>query len=333
MTSLTRLKNASRHNVDNVNWEAVQQDCQFGGSLLALNANAPGIDLSCWAQNNQSNIENSLHQHGAILFRGFRIDTKERFAQTVDAGFGREQLEYTNRSTPRTQVHGKVYTSTEYPAEQAIPLHNENAYTKVWPGRLFINCQIAPSSGGQTPLANSRRVYSRIDQAVREEFAAKGVRYVRNYGDLDLTWQETFQTDSPEQVEATCKARNIEFAWNGEGQLKTWEVCPGVQDHPVTGDKVWFNQAHLFHYSSLPAEVSSALLEIYEESALPRNAYFGDGSSIPVNYLEHILEAISQEMFMFDWQQGDFILIDNLLTAHGRQPFEGNRLVLVAMTA
>jgi len=34
---------------------------------------------------------------------------------------------------------------------------------------------------------------------------------------------------------------------------------------------------------------------------------------------------------VFSWQQGDIMVIDNILTMHGRKPFQGDRQVLVAM--
>jgi len=33
-----------------------------------------------------------------------------------------------------------------------------------------------------------------------------------------------------------------------------------------------------------------------------------------------------------DWRTGDVLLVDNVLLAHGRRPFTGDRRVLVAMS-
>ncbi|MNJ78479.1 Taurine catabolism dioxygenase TauD, TfdA family [compost metagenome] len=33
----------------------------------------------------------------------------------------------------------------------------------------------------------------------------------------------------------------------------------------------------------------------------------------------------------FDWRKGDVILLDNMLAAHARDPFEGPRKIVVAM--
>src|SRR6185295_11544764 len=111
--------------------------------------------------------------------------------------------------------------------------------------------------GGETPIADSRKVYARIDPAIRERFIAKGgVKYVRNYGTgIDLPWQEVFQTDDKAQAEHYCQKAGITFEWRGPDWLRTSQVCQAVATHPKTGDVVWFNQAHLFHVSSLPPAI------------------------------------------------------------------------------
>src|SRR5215217_4210033 len=94
-----------------------------------------------------------------------------------------ELVDYSYRSTPRTRVSGKIYTSTSYPAHQTIPLHNEMSYSRQWPMIIGFLCVEPSPEGGETPLADSREVFAQIDPAVREEFSRKQVMYVRNYDD------------------------------------------------------------------------------------------------------------------------------------------------------
>jgi len=54
------------------------------------------------------------------------VNGAAEFEQFIQAISG-ELIEYSYRSTPRSQVSGNIYTSTEYPADQSIPLHNEMA--------------------------------------------------------------------------------------------------------------------------------------------------------------------------------------------------------------
>jgi alpha-ketoglutarate-dependent taurine dioxygenase len=293
-----------------------------------------GVDLLQWADSSRELIDRALLESGGILFRGFSLASLDTFEDFVRRTSG-EPMTYTYRSTPRTEVSGKVYTSTEYPAHQWIPMHNEMSYSTRWPMRIGFYCAQPSVRGGETPIADSRRVYERIEPRVRDRFAEQGVLYVRNYGGgLDVSWQEVFQTSDPAEVEGFCRGAGIEYEWRrarGGNRLRTRQVCQGVIQHPVTGEPVWFNQAHLFHVTSLDVKVREQLLSGVAAEDLPRNTYYGDGSPIPDEDLEMIRRVYREEQVVFPWQKGDLVLLDNVLTAHGRAPFEGPRRILVAM--
>jgi alpha-ketoglutarate-dependent taurine dioxygenase len=297
--------------------------------LLVLPA-VPGLHLAAWLRNNRALIEARLLEHGGLLFRNFTVNGPEAFEECVKALSG-ELVEYTYRSTPRKRVAGNVYTSTEYPADRGIPLHNEMSYSRTWPLKIWFFCVTPADQGGLTPIADSRTVLDRIPAAVRERFARLGVAYVRNYGlGLDLSWQEVFQTADRMEVERICRAGGIELEWKGDDRLTTRQVCQAVADHPKTGERLWFNQAHLFHVSSLDPSARQ-LLETLPEDELPRNAYYGDGTPIEPSVLDDIRQAYADTTVLFHWQHGDLLLLDNMLTAHGRTPFQGPRTVLAGM--
>lgn len=298
---------------------------------LVLTPTQPNLDLAVWAKEKVEFLERSLNQAGALLFRGFGASTAERFQQVIGA-VTPQLLEYKERSTPRTSVSGEIYTATEYPADQFIPLHNENAYAHEFPRKLWFCCLQAAEQGGETPLADSREVFRRISQATKARFIEKGVMYVRNYGaGIDLDWPTVFQTTSRAVVEEYCRRAGIEFEWRPGDRLRTRQLRPATVTHPVTGEEVWFNQAHLFHVSSLEKTLREDLLMTMAEEDLTRNAYYGDGSSIAEDTLEEIRQVYRQCAISFPWQPGDVLLVDNLLIAHGRMPYKGPRKILVAM--
>ena len=243
-------------------------------------------------------------------------------------------LDYVYRSTPRTRLGGKIYTATEYPADRSIPLHNENSYSKSWPEKIYFFSIIIADEGGETPIADSRKVYKKIDQSIKDLFEKKGVCYVRNYTPgIDLSWQEVFQTDKKTDVEKYCVEHGIELEWKtGTTELTTKQICQATLTHPVTKEKVWFNQAHLFHPSSLGKDQLESLIRELGEENLPRNALFGDGTPIDVGTLNHIREVYSQDRIKFKWQRGDIMMLDNVLMAHSREPYKGERKVAVAMS-
>jgi alpha-ketoglutarate-dependent taurine dioxygenase len=303
----------------------------FPAAPVVVRPTAGGLVLADWAGENRPWLEQTLHRAGAVLFRGFGMEDLDEFQRFMHSASG-ELLPYTYRSSPRTQVKGNVYTSTEYPADQRIPFHTEMSYTSTWPLKIGFLSLVVAATGGETPIADSRRVYDRVPAEVRDRFERLGVMYVRNYTPwMDLPWQNVFQTDSRAEVDEFCRSAGIEAEWIDDDHLRTRQVCQGVATHPATGEKVWMNQAHLFHVSSLDPAMVEVLLEEFGEENLPRNTYYGDGSPIGAEVFDAIREAYDAEALVFPWEQGDVLLLDNMLMAHSRSPFTGPRRVVVGM--
>jgi alpha-ketoglutarate-dependent taurine dioxygenase len=278
-------------------------------------------------------IEAALPTVGGVLLRDFAVPDVETFQQFA-ASFGHELLKYEFASTPRAAVHAStgagVYTSTEYPAHQSIPLHSEQSYTREWPMKIWFHCVTAARVGGATPIADCRAVLRRIPAQIRTRFEA-GVLYVRNFGEMDVPWQRVFNTRQRSEVEAFCARSGIQWEWLADDGLRTRQLCQAIERHPVTGEAVWFNQAHLFHISARSAEEREVLMDLYGIDNLPRNTFFADGSEIADEIIAEIRAVLAAEAVTFAWQPGDVLMLDNMLVAHARAPFEGPRKVIVAM--
>ncbi|MGW7521034.1 TauD/TfdA family dioxygenase [Streptomyces sp. NPDC054796] len=272
-----------------------------------------------------------LTEHKGLVFRDFGVT-----AEGVDPVFARlvpDRLPYVHGNSPRTKVGGNLYTSTEYPQQYTISMHNELSYAHRWPTRLAFYCEKAAESGGATPVLDGELWLRSLDAEVRDAFAG-GIRYVQNLHDglgFGKSWQDTFETDDRKAVEMFLRESRAEWEWTGDG-LRIVQLRPSTTKHPVTGAEVWFNQADQWHPAGLGDEASAELYDILSPDEFPQYVTFTDGDPIPDAYVEHILGRGLEGAVDVGWHDGDVLLIDNVLLAHGRRPFEGTRRVLVAMS-
>ncbi|MEM7482389.1 MAG: TauD/TfdA family dioxygenase [Acidobacteriota bacterium] len=303
-----------------------------GSPVVVTPAAGADLDLEAWAAGERESVDRWFAEHRALLFRGFRVDGLEAFRSFAGATADGDPLDYRDRSTPRPELGRGVYVSTVYPPARSIDLHNEGTYWVRFPLKIYFGSLIVADEGGETPIADVRRVLARLPETVRERFRRLGVLYVRNYNDgFGLPWQEVFQTESREEVEDYCRGNAIELEWKAGDRLRTRQHRPAIRRHPVTDEEIWFNHALFFHTSSLDSEMRRTLLADLGEEGLPYATYYGDGSPIEPEVTAAIRQAYEQETIAFPWQTGDVLMLDNLCFAHGRRPYRGERQVVVAM--
>ncbi|MFG1778053.1 TauD/TfdA family dioxygenase [Micromonospora sp. NPDC049051] len=301
------------------------------GATLPVVVENDGRELTELIAARRAELRASLVAHGGLLFRGFDVGGVEGFDRVVRALSG-EPLLYTERSSPRHAIAGRVYTSTDYPPDEEIFLHNENSYQARWPLTLFFHCLTPPDTQGATPLADVRRVHDEIDPAVREEFLRRRWMLVRNFhSDFGAPWQHVFGTEDRAEVEAYAAANRIEVQWQGADGLRTRAVRDAVHHRPGSDTPRWFNHATFFHVSTLAKDLQEGLLAMFGTEGLPANTYYGDGGEIPDDVVEHLRAAYRTASVRFDYQRDDVLVVDNMTAAHGREPFTGPRKIAVAM--
>lgn len=272
-----------------------------------------------------------LSERGALLLRNFDVSSTDDFDAFV-GGVSQQHLKYVYRSTPRTKVTERVSTATNYAANREIPMHNENSYQTTWPLMLAFCCITPASEGGETPIASMEAISRQIGPEIMDLLEYQGVEYIRHYHEgVDLSWQEVFAAKERSEVESYCDENDMDWHWYDDGLLRTSNKAQGVARHPVTGERTFFNQAHLFHVSSLGKVGAEAMQGLFGADKLPRHARFASGAEIPDEYLDHIRKAFSENTLLFPWQAGDVLLLDNMRYAHGRKPYKGQRAVFAAL--
>jgi alpha-ketoglutarate-dependent taurine dioxygenase len=310
--------------------------------------------------NEKEDVNGLITRHGAILFRGFDIKTAQDFediALRIDDNLKNNYL----GTSPRNAVTKYVFSASELPPFYPIPQHCEMSFLPHPPRRLFFYCLVAPKKHGETPICDFRKVYEQLDEEVKNAFAEKGVKTIRNYDSPENhsrfnLWQlkrydELFGTTDKEQIVETCRTHETEAEWMPNGKLRLINKQRAFIQHPVTNETVWFNHTQVFHKDSAAIEYRkiaqrhknlkaiglatfTSLMTLMKKltqkpGTEPMHVTFLDGTEIPKRYVKHLQDTIWNNMVFFQWQKGDVIAIDNYSTSHGRMPYDSPREIYV----
>ncbi len=302
------------------------------GSPVTITPSIPGVNLNEWIRTHRDEVEKLLQQHGGLLFRAFNTHTVDSFENFLECLSG-PIMKYVHRSSPRHSVQNNIYTSTDHPSDQVINMHNEHSYSHEWPLKIAFYCHRASVSGGETPIADSRKILAGLREATVRKFLDRQVMYIRKTSTgLGMTWQDIFQTTDKKAVEESCRRYKMDFSWLENDSLRMTFIRPAVRPHPRTKEPVWFNHAYFFNPLSLSRSIREVLMDQNNDELLPFRTYYGDGTEIEEEVIEEIRDVYERTKITFAWKEGDILLLDNMLMAHGRNPFQGERKILVGMS-
>lgn len=304
-------------------------DEKFAPYVINLhNVNVQTVTFLC---QNKAHLEKLILESGAILLRGGKIDNPAIVQQVSDIFF--KHTLKTNTEHKPVAKDSSVQRPIDYSPDEFLLWHNENTFNHIFPSKAIFACELPATLGGQTPIVDSRAVYDDIDEGIRQEFVDKKVMYVRKYESHDfigLGWKTIFATSDKMEVENRCKEQQFDFEWVNNDTLITRGIRPAIYEHPVSGETSWINQILHWHFHCLSAQTKEDIRALFVlEHLYPRNCYFGDGTKIPDEYIDHIHQVYRKNHMEFDWQKGDLLLVDNILKAHSRNPYQGERKILV----
>lgn len=292
-----------------------------------------GGDLASFLLANKGAVDAALADAGALLFRGFDVPGPLAFDAAIE-GYGEAGFTYEDSlsNAVRTNVTPRVFTANEAPPTTEIFLHHEMAQTPLYPAKLFFYCEIAPGSGGATPLCRSDWVLERLQEqspAFVARLEAEGVRYTNVMPGSDdagsgqgRSWRSTLSVADEASAEARLQELGYSWEWLQDGSLRvTTAALPAVRTL-ADGRKTFFNQ----------------LIAAFRGWADSRNdpnkaITFGGGEAITSEDMAPAIALADEFTHDLAWQAGDVALIDNFTVMHGRRPFEGKRRVLASLIA
>ena len=294
---------------------------------------APDLDAAAWCAGNKTFIRSLLSEHGAVLLRGFQTGGAASFERVLINATSDKSVVYRDKATPRTHLTGNVFSSTDYDPARTIFPHNENSYCTSWPLYVAFYAEVPPRADGATPLVDCRKVYQQIPELVRKRFEALGVLYCRVHGHgLGMSWKDSYSVSTVEELQRYCRDNVMDLTVQPDGVARVKYRRWASITHPVTSEKAWFNHGVFFNVSALEPELKEFFLSCYDETELPYNTFYGNGARIEPEIIEQLHAIYMRNLTRFDYRQGDVLIVDNMLVAHGRETYSGDRKICVSMT-
>ena len=337
----------------------------FDLSLLSPNQNfvitlkpkasgpASAQDVLSWAKGNRSEVDRYFIEFGGILLKGFNYSSDDFKTLVKELFPGRIGKSYKGGGALRKKVDDDLYLASAADKRVTLPLHQELTYSySQAPDYIFFYCDTPPESGGETPVFSSRTFMKTIDKAIVDKIDALNVIYRWNLekgSDVYRGWADMFETTNKSEVEKFLKENSVGFEWKKNDVLVNMRPMPGIAAHPITGERLLFNQIYFQTRSSGvkgrlaphwerhwgPAHSAEYMNKMRNMPAedLQTNVYFGDGSYIDAAVLEEMDAIHLKEQVAFKWEKGDVLLLDNYLAWHGRNPFGGDQRKILTMWA
>ncbi|MBO0832300.1 MAG: TauD/TfdA family dioxygenase [Actinobacteria bacterium] len=300
------------------------------GQPPVLSAEVTG-DPANWVASHRDALLEIVAEHGSVLIRGLGLSEPTATAAVFQQMTGSLMTEREAFAARRTYFPG-VYSASKWPPNQQMCMHHELSYASEFPGLMLFACLTASDVGGATGVADSSAVLRALPADLVSRVEREGWVLTRTYNDdIGASVREAFGTDDRRAVEKYCQANDIEFEWQPDGGLRTRQRRSAVVSHPVTGQRCWFNQIAFLNERTIDPEIREYLVDVYGEDGLPFNTRFGNGDPVTADVVRLLNEVYDAHTAREPWQAGDLMLVDNIRTAHSRDPFEGPREVMVAM--
>jgi alpha-ketoglutarate-dependent taurine dioxygenase len=289
-------------------------------------------DWSIWLKDNAQTVKDLLYQFGAIVFRGFDVDTGKKFDDFCKQ-FGYEEYFFQGNFANRTPVVGHVYTANDAEG-RVIPFHHELVHCHEIPSSVFFFCEYPSKTEGETPIVLSNIVY--------REMAAKEPEFVRRLHQEDISairvlpdsddiesylgtsWRSSFRAKTREEAEKNAKATgHYDLEWLPDGSLRCKiRPVPGIRIDKKSGKAIFFNYVHTAY---------EGLDDRHNKDPKKAAIWSKSGEVMSEKVMQNLKQALWNNCVQLKWAAGDIMLLDNVQVQHARNDFSGPRRILCSM--
>ena len=303
-------------------------------------------EVAQWVKDHKLEIDDKLDHFGAILFKNFPVNNLSAFEQFTQSLAGQDfRQDYVGGTSPRDQVASGIYNSTKMPFFMKIPMHSEMAYRKNFPKKLIFYCQKAPLLGGETPIADTRKVLESLSKELVQKTETHGITYYRILKNQSIwrklvgklnplvtmaTWQHVFQTNDKHDVDSYCDKNGYKATWYKNQSVLLQTTLPAVKKGEQHS---WFNSIHFFQvHSKIWGRFFTFIARVFIILGVrDLSARTGNNQKLTAEETSQIVDSYNLHGVKNKWNKGDVLLLNNTITAHGRNRYLGFRKVYVSM--
>lgn len=284
-----------------------------------------------WVLAERKQLLSLATRHGAVLLRGFPVTTANDF-DTIVAALNIENFPYRKSLSNAVRINRteRVFSANEAPPEVQIFFHHEMAQTPLFPKWILFSCEVAPTSGGATPICRSDVLYNQLAEQCPAFIAActeQGLKYSNVMPGVDdpnsgmgRSWQSTLGVSEVAEAEARLRELAYSWEWLPDNSLRaTTPALPAILD-VGDGRLTFFNQLIAAYCGWKDARNDPS-----------KSITHGDGSPLDASAVMVAVSLAEELAFDLAWQVGDIVLIDNRIAMHARRPFTPPRKVLASL--
>ena len=315
-----------------------------------------------WIKANHELVQDKIALHGGLLFKGFAVKTAadfENIALSIDANLTDKHIFDGGVGTKRTKFVSDVANPEIKKILTPLSLHNEDSFVAETPTKImFCSLNSAPW-GGESLIADCRKVYQSLSQKIQNKYRNQKLTSTLVLEDRlflansqipkNVQYITEFAKDNGAETVKRVSDNMTEFSF----------TIPAVITSKTSEEAIWFNTLHqaVFYNNCIDIWMAYKLLGGFSNRIKSLFLIFSSLLQDFVTYIKsgrnplemHDCKLVNGlkitawdriEMGLAFWENtailplkdGDFFVLDNRLTAHGRMPYKGKRVMVSAMT-
>jgi len=298
----------------------------FGDKTTTLNMDDFQID--CRKFSDQHTLEDTIRKQwydkGLVVLThtGMQhLSELQKWAEVIFDDF----TTYEGGSAPRGKWSDKIFTLDDTPSYVDMCYHNEACYLPTYPQCFVLGSLDCPRESGSTLMSDNVVTTAAIlETPLGQVLKEKGIRYNRNMTDKYANeavfykhWQDTFYTDSRDEVEKYLKSRGWDYEWLSNGTLHTSYVMDAFEYHERLDKNLYF--AGLVSHAAFFDQWHPYNTIKDEERAFTMT--LEDGTPFSDAEIKQLYAAYNQASLAIKWREADVALADNLRWSHARPAF------------